>query len=69
VHSPAGFGNVVNQTGVIATYLNVQPKAATTGDTGGRSGSAVWIAVAAVALVGASIVVLLRRRGSKTVEE
>lgn len=69
VHSPAGFGNAVNQTGVIATYLNVKPKVEAA-ETGGGSGLGAWTAViAAVFVMGAVIIVLLRRRSSRAVEE
>ena len=70
VHSPARFGSVVNQSGVLATYLNVRPKAATTeGRTSGGTTTIWLVVIAAVAVVGAVIVMLLRRRGSRAVEE
>ena len=70
VRSPAGSGDVVNQTAVMATYLSVQPRTATTEEEAGGSSTGVWIAViSAVVVVGAVTVVLLRRRGSRAVEE
>jgi peptide/nickel transport system substrate-binding protein len=72
VRSPAGYGNVVNQTGLVATYLFVEPKTtavSTSGGSGGGSSTALWVGVIAVAVVGAVILVLLRRRRSQTMEE
>ncbi len=70
VHSPAGFGNVVNQLGVLATYLDIRPKAATSEGSASGGTTTIWLVViAAVAAVGAAIVVLRRRRGSRAVEE
>jgi peptide/nickel transport system substrate-binding protein len=73
VQSPAGFGTVINQTSVLATYLFVQPKVAETG--GGSSGGGtstttiVIAAIVAAAIVVVVIVLLLRRRRVRAVEE
>ena len=74
VKSPAGFGNVLNQTVGVFTYLEVRPKAAATGgttDSGGGSDTTLWIVVGVVAaLVVIVVIVLLLRRGrSHAVEE
>lgn len=70
VHSPAGFGNVINQTGLIATYLFVHPKAATGSSSPSGSTTAIVAAIAAVVVVAAIVlVVLLRRRRVRVVEE
>jgi peptide/nickel transport system substrate-binding protein len=70
VQSPAGFGNVVNQTSVAATYLFVQPKSAATPTSSGGSSAALWV-VAVVVVIGivVALIALLRRRGRRTVEE
>ena len=72
VQSPAGFGNVVNQTGLIATYLDVQPKTAAAGSSGGGGSSTTTIVIAAVAAALVIVVVaalLLRRRRVRAMEE
>jgi peptide/nickel transport system substrate-binding protein len=72
VRSPAEFGNVINQTAVLATYLYVEPKTATaeTGGSGSSSTTTIVIAaiVAAVVVI-AVVVLLLRRRRAQAVEE
>ena len=72
VQSPAGFGNVVNQTGQIATYLDAQPKTAAAGSSGGGGSSTTTIVIAAVAAALVIVVVaalLLRRRRVRAMEE
>jgi peptide/nickel transport system substrate-binding protein len=72
VQSPAGFGNVINQTGLMATYLDVEPKAAAAGSAAsdGSSGTTIIvIAAVAAAIVVVVAVLLLRRRRARAVEE
>jgi hypothetical protein len=61
---------VVNQTSVAATYLFVQPKAATTAASSGGSSAAPWvIAVVVVIAIVLALGAWLRRRGKGAVEE
>jgi len=68
VQSPAGFGNVVNQTSVPATYLFVQP--ATASPTTSGTNATPWIIAGLVVVaVVVGVVVTMRRRGRPTAEE
>jgi len=73
VKSPAGFGNVLNQTTGVFTYLEVRPKVAEESPSsgGGGSGGTTWIIVGVIAaVVVIVVVVLLVRRGrTRAVEE
>ncbi len=73
VRSPAEFGNVLNQTTGVFTYLEVQPKVAETAstETSGGSSTTTWIIVGVVAAIVVIVVIaLLMRRGrGRAVEE
>jgi peptide/nickel transport system substrate-binding protein len=72
VRSPAGFGNVLNQTTGVFTYLEVRPKVQTASTTtSGGSSSTTWIIVGVVAaIVVILVIVLLARRGrGRAIEE
>jgi peptide/nickel transport system substrate-binding protein len=72
VRSPAGFGNVLNQSNGVFTYLEVQPKAVLTSTTtGGGSSSTTWIILGVIAalIMIVAIVLVARRRRALAVEE